>query len=49
MNTYTFTQNNYHPKEEKKKEDVKIDYIPGKEKSKKGGDEGEYTDYEEIK
>jgi hypothetical protein len=48
--TYTFTQNNYQKQEEeKKKDDVKIDYIPGKGEKKKGGDEGEYTDYEEIK
>ena len=48
--TYTFNQNNYHPREEKKKDDVKIDHIPRKdEQKKKGGDEGEYTDFEEIK
>lgn len=49
VTNYTFNQNNYRPKEEKKP-DVKIEYIPGKEKNKKkDGDEGEYTDYEEIK
>jgi hypothetical protein len=48
--TYTFTQNNYNKPEEKKKEDVKVDYIPpaGGQK-KKDGDDGEYVDYEEVK
>lgn len=47
--TVYFTQNNYHPgREEKKEGDIKITYIP-KEKSGKAPDEGDYTDFEEIK
>jgi hypothetical protein len=49
---YTFTQNNYTKTEEKKKEDVKIDFIPPKrdvKDRKDNDDEGEYVDYEEVK
>ena len=49
-NHNTFTQNNYD-KEEKRKEDVKIDYVPKKDQKKGPGkdDEGEYIDFEEVK
>ena len=45
---YTFTQNNYHKNEEKKKPEVRIDHIEGKSQGKKN-DDGEYVDYEEVK
>jgi hypothetical protein len=47
----TFNQNNFSGQEEKRSEDVKIDYVPGKDDRKgKGKDEGgEYVDYEELK
>lgn len=46
---YTFTQNNYHKNEEKKREEVRIEHIEGKDKKKKNDDDGEYVDYEEVK
>lgn len=47
----TFTQNNYSKQEEKRKEEVKIDYIPEKnpQKERDKGSEGEYVDFEEVK
>lgn len=45
---HVFTVNVNKPKEESKKEgEMKVNYIPPKDKG--GKDEGEYTDYEEVK
>lgn len=46
--TYTFTQNNYHKKEEKASNDVKIEHI-GKKSDRKKDDDIEDVDYEEVK
>ena len=48
--SFTYTQNNYNNStEDRKKEgEIKVDYIPNK-KQKEIKEDGEYTDYEEIK
>ena len=44
---HVFTVKTDQPKEEKKEGEIKVDYIPPKEKPKADG--GEYVDFEEVK
>ncbi len=51
VQTFTInTQNNHPPKgEPDAKGGVKIDHVPPPKDKKKGNDDGEYVDFEEIK